>query len=90
MSAFKALGAQGNHRRNGKELTWFQYTKRGEMDPEYYRPIRLTSIPGKRKEKKNKWRIGENKVITRSQHRVLPCQTNLIDLFEKVIKLVDQ
>ena len=56
-----------------------------------YRPISLTSIPGKILEQIIKWslckHLENNTVITRSQHGFVKsksCQTNLISFFDQV------
>ena len=61
------------------------YKKGKKEEPGNYRPVSLTSIPGKILEQIVKWllckHLENNAVITRSQHRFVrnkSCQTNLI------------
>uniref|UniRef100_UPI00109F2E4C uncharacterized protein LOC114596483 n=1 Tax=Podarcis muralis TaxID=64176 RepID=UPI00109F2E4C len=72
--------------------------KKGEReDPNNYRPVSLTSIPGKILEQIIKQTVCEhlerNAVITNSQHGFLKnksCQTNLISFFDRITSLVDE
>uniref|UniRef100_A0A670HT18 Reverse transcriptase domain-containing protein n=1 Tax=Podarcis muralis TaxID=64176 RepID=A0A670HT18_PODMU len=66
-------------------------------DPNNYRPVSLTSIPGKILEQIIKQTVCEhlerNTVITNSQHGFLKnksCQTNLISFFDRITSLVDE
>uniref|UniRef100_A0A670I6Y3 Reverse transcriptase domain-containing protein n=1 Tax=Podarcis muralis TaxID=64176 RepID=A0A670I6Y3_PODMU len=72
--------------------------KKGKReDPNNYRPVSLTSIPGKILEQIIKQTVCEhlerNAVITNSQHGFLKnksCQTNLISFFDRITSLVDE
>lgn len=72
--------------------------KKGKKDdPNNYRPVSLTSIPGKILEKIIKESIcrhlERNDVINNTQHGFLKhksCQTNLISFFDRVTSLVDE
>uniref|UniRef100_A0A670HPH4 Gypsy retrotransposon integrase-like protein 1 n=1 Tax=Podarcis muralis TaxID=64176 RepID=A0A670HPH4_PODMU len=72
--------------------------KKGKReDPNNYRPVSLTSIPGKILEQIIKQTVCEhlerNVVITNSQHGFLKnksCQTNLISFFDRITTLVDE
>ena len=66
-------------------------------EPGNYRPVSLTSIPGKILEQIVKWslskHLGDNAVITRSHHEFVKnksCQTNLILFFDQVTSLIDR
>ncbi|CAM5124933.1 unnamed protein product [Natator depressus] len=72
------------------------YKKRNKGNPGNYRPVSLTSVPGKIMEQIIKESIckhlEDNKVISNSQHgfvRNKSCQTNLIAFSDKVTSLVD-
>uniref|UniRef100_A0A670K9H8 Reverse transcriptase domain-containing protein n=1 Tax=Podarcis muralis TaxID=64176 RepID=A0A670K9H8_PODMU len=72
--------------------------KKGKReDPNNYRPVSLTSIPGKILEQIIKQTVCEhlerNAVITNSQHGFLKnksCQTNLLSFFDRITTLVDE
>ena len=72
------------------------FKKGKKEEPGNYRPVSLTSIPGKIFEqiiKKSVCKhLENNAVITRSQHGFVKnksCQTNLISFFDRVTSLVD-
>ncbi|CAM4630454.1 unnamed protein product [Lepidochelys kempii] len=73
------------------------YKKGNKGNPGNYRPVSLTSVPGKIMEQIIKESIckhlEDNKVISNSQHgfvRNKSCQTNLIAFFGRVTSLVDR
>ncbi|XP_075779238.1 uncharacterized protein LOC142827520 [Pelodiscus sinensis] len=73
------------------------YKKGNKNNPGNYRPVSLTSVPGKIMEQVIKEIICKhlegNKVIGNSQHGFVKnksCQTNLIAFFDKITSLVDK
>ena len=73
------------------------FKKGKKEDPSNYRPVSLTSVPGKIMEKMIleviEAHLGDNGVIGPSQHgfmRGRSCLTNLISFYDKITHLVDQ
>uniref|UniRef100_A0A493STT1 Reverse transcriptase domain-containing protein n=1 Tax=Anas platyrhynchos platyrhynchos TaxID=8840 RepID=A0A493STT1_ANAPP len=73
------------------------YRKGRRADPENYRPISLTSVPGKLMEqiilRVITWHLQGKQAIRPSQHGFLKgrsCLTNLISFYDKVIHWVDE
>uniref|UniRef100_A0A8D0CDV4 Reverse transcriptase domain-containing protein n=1 Tax=Salvator merianae TaxID=96440 RepID=A0A8D0CDV4_SALMN len=73
------------------------FKKGKKADPGNYRPVSLTSIPGKIFEQSIKQHVCQhldgNSVINRSQHGFVTnksCQTNLISFYDKITEWVDQ
>ncbi|PKU35456.1 rna-directed dna polymerase from mobile element jockey-like [Limosa lapponica baueri] len=73
------------------------YKKGRKEDPENYRPVSLTSVPGKVMEQVIlsviTQHIQDNQAIRPSQHRFMKgrsCLTNLISFYDKVTRLVDE
>ena len=95
---FKASLSSGNIPRDWKTATVVPIHKKGPKgDPGNYRPISLTSIPGKLMESVLKDAIlshlVDNKQIKDSQHGFMPgrsCTTNLVIFMDKVTEAVDK
>ncbi|KAK4818715.1 hypothetical protein QYF61_018694 [Mycteria americana] len=73
------------------------YKKGRKEDPGNYRPISLTSVPGKVMEQiilsAITWHVQDNQVIRPSQHgfrKGRSCLTNPISFYDKVTRLVDE
>ena len=73
------------------------FKKGKKEDPSNYRPLSLTSMPGKIMEKITleviEAHLGDNAIIGPSQHgfmRGRSCLTNLISFYDKITHLVDQ
>ncbi|KAK4809039.1 hypothetical protein QYF61_027876 [Mycteria americana] len=71
--------------------------KKGQEDPGNYRPVSLTSVPGKLMEQiilsAITWHVEDNQGIKPSQHgfrKGRSCLTNLICFYDKVTRLVDE
>ena len=72
--------------------------KKGQKeDPSNYRPVSLTSVPGKIMEKMIlehiEAHLGDKAVIGPSQHGFVKgrsCLTNLISYYDKITRIVDQ
>ena len=73
------------------------YKKGQKSSPSNYRPISLTSVPGKVMERITKdtlmSHLSRNRLIKPSQHGFVPnksCTTNLLEYLEKVTKAVEE
>ncbi|KAK4830017.1 hypothetical protein QYF61_008280 [Mycteria americana] len=73
------------------------FKKGGKEDPGNYRPVSLTSVPGKLMEQiilsAITWHVENNQGIKPSQHGFREgrsCLTNLISFYDKVTRLVDE
>ncbi|KAK4821664.1 hypothetical protein QYF61_027132 [Mycteria americana] len=73
------------------------FKKGQEEDPGNYRPVSLTSVPGKLMEQNIlsaiTWHVENNQGIKPSQHgfrKHRSCLTNLISFYDKVTRLVDE
>jgi len=73
------------------------YKKGGREDPGNYRPVSLTSVPGKITDKiilgTIERHLKTNTILRQSQHRFTKeksCLTNLISCYKTVIHLVDE
>ncbi|KAK4830877.1 hypothetical protein QYF61_013806 [Mycteria americana] len=73
------------------------YKKGQKQDPGNYRPVSLTSVPGKLMEQISwsaiTWHVQDNQAIRPSQHgfrKGRSCLTNLISFYDKVTLLVDE
>lgn len=73
------------------------FKKGNKVEPGNYRPVSLTSIPGKLLEQVIKQHVcqhlDENAVINQSQHGFVTnksCQTNLNSFYDRITKWVDQ
>ncbi|PKU45103.1 rna-directed dna polymerase from mobile element jockey-like [Limosa lapponica baueri] len=72
------------------------YKKGCKEDPENYRPVSLTLVPGKIIDQiflsASRWHVQDNQAIRPKQHRILKgrsCLTNLISFYDKEIHLLD-
>jgi len=73
------------------------YKKGRRVDPRNYRPVSLTSVPGKLMEQiilnVIMWHLQGNQAIRPSQHGFMKgrsCLTNVISIYDKVMCLVDE
>ncbi|KAK4823643.1 hypothetical protein QYF61_004564 [Mycteria americana] len=93
----KSMGPDGIHPRVLRELAKFAnvtpiYKKGWKEDPGNYRPVSLTSVPGKLMDAIT-WHGQDNQVIKPSQHRFIKGRSRLANLFscyDKVTHLVDE